>query len=268
MKKKLCVLTVVFAIVMIVATGQRGFADYSKLDQSANGLSSIVNTTFGLTGASALGSNADLVSRYGTTAVNGTFKLNETQVFLLSWNTTASMLGFDGNGSNFNSLGTGFHWLSAGYSPTSPMAISNASFGTSRLLYTGTVDGQFGFSIRSFDQLHSSLTNFGSGSGSAVVSGNFPSADYYVYFDVTNLVASYYPGFRAYLVGFQDTQMAASGFYGFDGATFLVLERWDGGGPGPGGVPEPATLFLWTLGGLSMAGASWRRKRTMKKLLA
>ena len=34
----------------------------------------------------------------------------------------------------------------------------------------------------------------------------------------------------------------------------------------PGGVPEPATLLLWTLGGMGLAGTSWVRKRRMKKL--
>ena len=44
----------------------------------------------------------------------------------------------------------------------------------------------------------------------------------------------------------------------------------DSGAPGETGepdvVPEPATLLLWTLGGIGMAGASWARKRRMKKL--
>jgi len=29
----------------------------------------------------------------------------------------------------------------------------------------------------------------------------------------------------------------------------------------PPGVPEPASLLLWTVGGLSLAGASWKRRR-------
>ena len=33
-----------------------------------------------------------------------------------------------------------------------------------------------------------------------------------------------------------------------------------------GGVPEPATLLLWTLGGFGLAGTSWTRKRRMHKL--
>ena len=38
------------------------------------------------------------------------------------------------------------------------------------------------------------------------------------------------------------------------------------GGDCPGGVPEPATLLLWMLGGLGFAGSSWTRKNRMKKL--
>jgi hypothetical protein len=36
--------------------------------------------------------------------------------------------------------------------------------------------------------------------------------------------------------------------------------------PQSGDVPEPATLLLWTLGGLGVTGASWYRKRNVKKL--
>ena len=268
MRKKVCIFTVAFAVVMVVATGQRGFADYSKLDQSATGLSSIVNSTFGLTGANALGSNADLVDRFSTSTVNGTFNLNGTQVYQLTWNTTSSMLGFDGNSSSFNSAISGFHWIS-GSRPlaTTPPLISALGSSVNPIVAPFTVDGQFGFSIRTFDQMHSSLIDFGSGSGSTVVSGNYPGADYYTYFDVTSLLGSYFPGYNAYLVGFQDSQMSMSGVYGFNSATFLVLEqRGGGGGPDPSDTPEPATMLLWTLGSLSLAGASWRRNK--KKLLA
>ena len=34
---------------------------------------------------------------------------------------------------------------------------------------------------------------------------------------------------------------------------------------GGNGTPEPATLLLWTLGGLGLAGTSWTRKRRMMK---
>ena len=36
----------------------------------------------------------------------------------------------------------------------------------------------------------------------------------------------------------------------------------------PGDAPEPATLLLWTLGGLGLAGTSWHRKRKKKLALA
>ena len=34
---------------------------------------------------------------------------------------------------------------------------------------------------------------------------------------------------------------------------------------GTGGVPEPATVLLWTLGGMGLAGSSWARQRRGKK---
>ena len=36
----------------------------------------------------------------------------------------------------------------------------------------------------------------------------------------------------------------------------------------PPGVPEPATLLLWTLGGMGFAGASWRKRRMKKHALS
>jgi len=33
-------------------------------------------------------------------------------------------------------------------------------------------------------------------------------------------------------------------------------------------VPEPASILLWTIGGLGVAGSSWVKKRRMKKLIA
>jgi hypothetical protein len=36
--------------------------------------------------------------------------------------------------------------------------------------------------------------------------------------------------------------------------------------PDPNDVPEPATLLLWTLGGLGVTGSSWMRKRNKKNL--
>ena len=44
---------------------------------------------------------------------------------------------------------------------------------------------------------------------------------------------------------------------------FLYITTASGGGGGD--VPEPATLLLWSLGGMGLAG-SWARKRRMKKL--
>ena len=36
----------------------------------------------------------------------------------------------------------------------------------------------------------------------------------------------------------------------------------------PPGVPEPAALLLWTLGGMGFAGASWRKRRMKKHALS
>ena len=105
--------------------------------------------------------------------------------------------------------------------------------------------------------------------------------NHFVYFDVTSLLSTFNLGINtagatAYLVGF-DSMIYYPAYQGgnysngdYNDAVFLVV-TWTGGGnpdPDPSGVPEPATMFLWTLGGLSMAGASWRRNRNKKKLLA
>ena len=42
---------------------------------------------------------------------------------------------------------------------------------------------------------------------------------------------------------------------------FLILLEHEGSPD----VPEPATLLLWTLGGLGVAGTSWARKRRLAK---
>ena len=60
---------------------------------------------------------------------------------------------------------------------------------------------------------------------------------------------------------------AASSTYSIPKGDWLYIAegtvfRNDGGG---GGVPEPATLLLWTLGSMGLAGTSWARKRRMKK---
>ena len=36
----------------------------------------------------------------------------------------------------------------------------------------------------------------------------------------------------------------------------------------PGVVPEPATMLLWSIGGMGLVGSSWARQRRMKKLAA
>jgi len=123
--------------------------------------------------------------------------------------------------------------------------------------------------------------------------------NHFIYFDVTQLMRQTYGdlGFaytHAYLVAYEDqayyaangsirTGVSGDGMY-FDGdyndGLFLVFSNGfgpnggfnpddpgDPGDPGnPGGVPEPATLLLWTLGSLGVAGSSWARKRRMNKL--
>ena len=57
----------------------------------------------------------------------------------------------------------------------------------------------------------------------------------------------------------------ATGFSAKIQAAYLS-ETDPGIGGGGGGVPEPATLLLWTLGGIGFASSSFARKRRLKKL--
>lgn len=46
---------------------------------------------------------------------------------------------------------------------------------------------------------------------------------------------------------------------------YVTTADYGNGGGNGGDVPEPATLLLWTLGGLGAAGASWRKRRNQQK---
>ena len=97
--------------------------------------------------------------------------------------------------------------------------------------------------------------------------------NYFLYWDVTNLMKLAYPDLdfdytNAYLIAYEDRAMSGpkQTDYDYNDGVFLVFSN-DGSGPGPQpGVPEPATLLLWTLGSMGFAGSSWTRKRRMMKL--
>jgi len=109
--------------------------------------------------------------------------------------------------------------------------------------------------------------------------------DYYNHFILFELTAAQLASFSfdsnvittnatAYLVGFEEDYLGTNQYppgefrYGdYNSGVFLVITRWDDPTTASD-VPEPATMILWTLGGLSLAGASWRRNRNKKKLLA
>ena len=250
---KLCILTVALAIVMIGATGQRGFGDYTPPSfSSTSNLYNVVNTLFG----TALADNAQLSSSYSAgvpAATIGTFS-EETRIY--------QVYGSASYGASFN-LGNSLPYANLNTALTQSLSASpiSAVLAGSPLYQRLSGTGAFSFNVRNNGAGRHYFSVGGASTGGS--EWNF------IYFNVTSLVGSLMPsGYNtAYLVGYEEI---LNGDTSFDDAVFLILTNVQGGGgpgPNPSGVPEPATMLLWTLGGLGMAGASWRRNR-MKNHLA
>ena len=75
------------------------------------------------------------------------------------------------------------------------------------------------------------------------------------------LLSAYDPGIRYDYIGdYSVFVMNVTTQGGKDSQDFLIIQKHENSD-----VPEPATLLLWTLGGLGVAGTSWARKRRLAK---
>ena len=273
---RLCFLTAVLVITAFVATGARAFADLPQLSNTSNeGSSAMLYSTFNSMFGLGYTSNTDLLaSSYYIPDFSGTFNATGTQIYLLSASSGVNN-GYGIVNSSLTVFGS---------------SLAN-DYGSTSIVYTGYT------ALPALNDFLSRQIMFNNPTNSGVLNllmtnsggtyGNFADAQYYsnpsdftnsrdlgvnhfIYFDVTQLMlANFNLGFTysaAYLVGYEEAYMQGAAARDFDGdyndAVFLVFVGT--GAPGPNGVPEPATLLLWTLGGLGMAGASWRRNRNRK----
>jgi len=284
MKKKLSILTVAFVVIAITMAGHRAFGDgYHLLRNDSSlmpdSLSFAVNSLFGTT----YENNAALSSLRPANDTGGKLTLDYGSVFLLFTDGIELI--------NVNNV-------TSGLSQSLSLARSDQSYDLNNLLakqgrLTGTggltgrdLIGTFTFRAKHrFTDLGYTSNDSNGGIPLGPVLGYDPPysafpTDHYVYFDVTALLHNYldalgnygteggfdiYSG-NAYLVGFSGMDYGSSQFpYGFNDAMFLVLTapviEWR-----DPGAPEPATVILWTLGGLSLACTSRVRNRRMKKL--
>ena len=80
-------------------------------------------------------------------------------------------------------------------------------------------------------------------------------------------LAAYDPGkYYDELGDYKVFVMNVTSIGGADRQDYLYLASTASPPPTNNDVPEPATLLLWTLGGIGAAGTTWARKRKIKKL--
>ena len=277
----------------LAAASQRACADLTPLSEwSLDGdnylLYKTFNNLFGLTGSNAVTSNAQLVNNYGMTNP-GTLQAEETRMFAVSakfadisgfsifGNTTSDVLRF----TNIGNFGL------TNLDPTNTSSLRNF---TERVLFNDTnYTGTLNFSINNGNpynggEFYSDIAAF----SNTARNGNDAlerDVNHFIYFNVTSLMQQYFnlnfDYTSAYLVGYEDRSYysRSGGIHAdWDGdyqdGVFLIFSNHSTGPidppdppdpPEPGDVPEPATLLLWTLVGLGLAGSSWTRKHRGKK---
>jgi len=258
-------LAAVLIVTALVVAGQRSFADSMATLYNPAGMNQVFA---GLSGGSFSGDIADYQRE-----LPGTFSANGTQIYYLSanpgsvtqpypYNSFLSILVNDGptivNGFDYGN----YNWETSSYGT---WALREINFGTGA---NGMLSFKMSITDRFFEADYFS--------SNPALNSLDPGINHFIYYDVTSLLSGLATGSFAYLVGYEDMSLSNGrnhGMYGYPDfyeadytdALFLVITSSAGQDTS---TPEPATMFLWTLGGLSMAGASWRRNRNKKKLLA
>lgn len=241
-------LTAVLIVTALLAANQRSFADWFPDMYNGTGL----NGAF-----SSLGGTPTKINN-----PTGTFDATDTRVYLLSADPTLSggLLSLSINGSTASPFTIPTYNNTSGFSGAQLIASVQSPGGV--ISFTMTASGVNWSGVH-----YSDLENNSNSYTGNMYNTNQPvSMNHFAYFDVTSLLGNVgTPYTAAYLVGYEDIANGVTPF-DYNDAVFLVLENRTTSGGG-GGVPEPATLLLWSLGSLGLAGKSWYRKRAKKNLL-
>jgi len=252
-------LTAVFVVTALMVVGQQLSADQSVPNLAgfnADTSGTAVFRTFNDLFSTSYTSNAQLSPYAHSGVFTGT-----TSIYYISGNPdgVSSTLTLFNSGSVVSSV-SNFNFAGASYSSTvlGDYMQRQIYSGSGLLTLSMSVSSDWGFS-----GLYYSNNDLDNGGIANTVTDGY---NHFIYFNVTSLLSgTLSPGQQAFLVGYEGLYDSWMGMDYADGL-FLVVNNAGGDEPTPTGVPEPATMLLWSLGGLGLAGTSWYRKRTKKNL--